>query len=107
MTGSGALGNDGGSFSNLYLFGVTLTKDELISSIDKAINDPKCGHIIRVKGFAKDDAEGYIEVNATREKLSINHISNAQEVIIVIGENLSSDKIKNYFPTADFENLLK
>ena len=65
------------------------------------------GHIIRIKGFAKDGAEGYIEVNATREKLSINHISNAQEVIIVIGENLSSDKIKNYFPTADFENLLK
>jgi G3E family GTPase len=107
MTGSGALGNDGGSFSNLYLFGVTLTKDELISSIDKAINDPKCGHIIRIKGFAKDGAKGYIEVNATREKLSINHISNAQEVIIVIGENLSSDKINNYFPTADFENLLK
>lgn len=107
MTSSGAAGKDGGTFSNLYLFGVTLTKDELISNIDKAINDPECGHIIRIKGFAKDtDATGYIEVNATREKLRINHIKNAQEVIIVIGENLNSDIINSYFPTANFEKLI-
>lgn len=128
--------SDDSAYTSLYLFGVKLPKDELIENVGKAIEDPECGHIIRIKGFAKADhvdedkselhvencesskgevennaftnseSEGYIEVNATSKKTSISHIKSAQEVIIVIGENLKTDRINQYFPTADFSELI-
>ena len=93
------------AYTSLYLFGVTLSKDKLIENINMAIKDPECGYIIRIKGFAKEKEE-YIEINATREKITHAYVKNAQEVIIVIGENLNKEKINDYFPTADFDELI-
>lgn len=106
--------SDDKGYKSLYLFGVKLKKDELIENISKAIEDPECGHIIRIKGFAKmgdesdkgAESEGYTEINATRQKVTYNHVRGAQEVIIVIGENLNTDTISKYFPTADFNELI-
>lgn len=116
--------DDNSDYTSLYLFGVKLSKDELISNIKRVMDDPECGNIIRIKGFAKADSsdaidtddetcntkpcdnKGYIEINATKNKMTYEHILSAQEALIVIGENLNPQRIGHYFPTADFNELI-
>lgn len=44
-----------------------------------------------------DEDGGWIEINATHQKIAIGHIEKGQEVMIVIGENLLEDKINAYW----------
>lgn len=60
----------------------------------------KCGNIIRIKGFFKENDKWY-EVNAIKKKTSINEIREGQDVIIVIGENLNADIVGNYIGKHD------
>ena len=65
--------------------------------INSLMSDTDCqtefGDIFRIKGFVKENGSWY-EINATKEETSINVIKEGQEVIIVIGEKLNKDKIK-------------
>ena len=65
-----------------------------LDSIKKIMNDPECGNVIRIKGFIND--QGWYEINATKEELNISPIENGQDVIILIGEHLSQEKIEHY-----------
>ena len=53
---------------------------------------------MRVKGFLTDDQGKWLEVNATSLGMDVREISEGQEVLIVIGENMQRERIAEYFP---------
>ena len=89
---------------------VKMTEKELREAAEKILSDPACGHVFRMKGFMRvDDGESseesgqtqengqhWIELNATKNEITIRPLHVGQEVLIVIGEGLQEDKIKFY-----------
>ena len=53
--------------------------------------------MFRIKGFLKDDSDSWVELNATRRKTEIQPIPDGQDIIIVIGSDLSEKNILAYF----------
>lgn len=98
------------AFSSLYFMNVKMTEKELREAAEKIMSDPACGHVFRMKGFMRvDDGESseesdqtqengqhWIELNATKNEITIRPLHVGQEVLIVIGEGLQEDKIKFY-----------
>ncbi|MBQ9234119.1 MAG: GTPase (G3E family) [Lachnospiraceae bacterium] len=87
---------DDNSFDALFFMNLDMKLEEIKASIKKLFMDKTVGKISRVKGFAKDESIWY-EINATEKELSVNSISNGQDVIIVIGENLDKREIDRCF----------
>jgi len=81
-------------YQSLFFMNKELSKESILDSIKKIMNDPECGNVIRIKGFIND--QGWYEINATKEELNISPIENGQDVIILIGEHLSQEKIEHY-----------
>lgn len=84
-------------YSSVYFMNVHMTVLELRARVEKLIADPDCGNIVRVKGFMAAEDGSWIELNATKQAISIDQIEKGQEVIIVIGEGLAEDKISAYW----------
>ena len=98
------------AFTSLYFMNVKMTEKELREAAEKIMSDPACGHVFRMKGFMRvDDGESseesdqtqengqhWIELNATKNEITIRPLHVGQEVLIVIGEGLQEDKIKFY-----------
>lgn len=55
-----------------------------------------CGRIMRIKGFTSD-GNGWLELNASRDAMTLKPIAKAQEVIIVIGEQLNRAAIEAHW----------
>ena len=83
-------------YSSLYFLNVHLDVETLVARVRQLMNDTKCGHIIRIKGFLKG-IKGWKEINATHDTIDVHDINNGQEVIIVIGEALDQGLIGTYF----------
>ena len=99
------------AFTSLYYMNVKMTEKELREAAEKILSDPECGHVFRMKGFMRvDDGDGisgksvqtekngkkWIELNATKNEITIRPLHVGQEVLIVIGEDLQEEKIKSY-----------
>lgn len=84
-------------YSSLYYMNVSMAVCELRARVEKLLNDPDCGNIIRVKGFMAAEDGAWIELNATRQSMTIDPIEKGQEVLIVIGEGLAEEKISAYW----------
>ena len=98
------------AFTSLYFMNVKMAEKELWEAAEKILSDPACGHVFRMKGFMRvDDGEisekadqtqengqHWIELNATKNEITIRPLHVGQEVLIVIGEGLQEDKIKSY-----------
>lgn len=104
------------AFTSLYYMNVKMTEQELREAAGKILSDPACGHVFRMKGFMRvDDEDGkdgkgtsgksaqvekneqqWIELNATKNEITIRPLHAGQEVLIVIGEDLQEEKIKSY-----------
>ena len=98
------------AFTSLYFMNVKMAEKELREAAEKILSDPPCGHVFRMKGFMRvDDGEisekadqtqengqHWIELNATKNEITIRPLHVGQEVLIVIGEGLQEDKIKSY-----------
>ena len=50
--------------------------------------------MFRVKGFMKNQSGDWMELNATTQKMTVNPIKEGQEILIVIGEDLKEDKVR-------------
>lgn len=83
-------------YSSLYYMNTKLSEVEACDIIKKLMNDKACGNIMRVKGFICEQNK-WKEINATTNEIETNYVTNGQEVIIVIGENLSENNINQYF----------
>ena len=82
-----------GSYSSVYLLEPGLKLEGLNSKIKELFDHTgKYGQIYRIKGFLYDNNQWY-ELNATRHETNIKPISNGQDVIIIIGENLNHETI--------------
>ncbi len=86
-----------GSFESLFFFHVKTEFDSLDKTIKSLFEDENAGNIIRLKGFIQNEAGEWMEVNATKEDISIKPISEGQDLFIVIGEKLSKEIISNYW----------
>ena len=98
------------AFTSLYFMNVKMAEKELREAAEKILSDPACGHVFRMRGFMRvDDGEisekadqtqengqHWIELNATKNEITIRPLHVGQEVLIVIGEGLQEDKIKSY-----------
>ena len=98
------------AFTSMYFMNVKMAEKELREAAEKILSDPACGHVFRMKGFMRvDDGEisekadqtqengqHWIELNATKNEITIRPLHVGQEVLIVIGEGLQEDKIKSY-----------
>ena len=104
------------AFTSLYYMNVKMTEKELREAAEKILSDPECGHVFRMKGFMRVDGgendgnsqrpeksvqsekngQKWIELNATKNEITIRPLHVGQEVLIVIGENLQEEKIKCY-----------
>lgn len=82
-----------GAYRSLYFLNQPLTADEAREKAQKLLGNPACGNIFRVKGFVNDG--GWLQLNATKKSLSLAPIAQGQEVIIVIGEELNEERIRD------------
>lgn len=88
---------EGETFKSLYFMNLDKTKDEITEAAKKVLEDGECGKVFRVKGFLKDKEEKWLELNATHQEIRTAPISEGQEVVIVIGEEMNEAKIRGYF----------
>ena len=88
---------EGETFKSLYFMNLDKTKDEITEAAKKVLEDGECGKVFRVKGFLKDKEEKWLELNATHQEIRTAPISEGQEVVIVIGEEMNEAKIHGYF----------
>ncbi|KIR01233.1 hypothetical protein P261_00047 [Lachnospiraceae bacterium TWA4] len=82
------------AFQSVYFMNDNLTVAQVEQAIDQIFSNPACGKVSRIKGFAKDEAGCWMEINATSEHRQVEPIKEGQDVVIVIGENLDEEKIK-------------
>ena len=81
------------AFDSLFFMNLELTAEELTERTARLFEEPGCGHILRVKGFVKAEDGRWLELNATRREQTLAVSPDGQEVLIVIGEQLSKETI--------------
>lgn len=79
-----------------YIMHVRMPEAELVPTINDIIGDNACGKIYRIKGFMQGN-NGWIELNATREKAVTSPIENGQEIFIVIGDDVNLSAVDKKF----------
>lgn len=84
------------SFDTVYVMERKMTVEEILTGMKKIFADPSCGGVFRIKGFMQEESGRWIEVNATRHELQKHPIKEGQEILIVIGEELQEEKIRQY-----------
>ena len=67
--------------------------EQIRQALPKLFDSGEAGRVFRVKGFYKEKDQWY-EVNATKKKTEIRAIDMGQSVLIVIGENLQEEWIR-------------
>ncbi|MBR3645933.1 MAG: GTPase (G3E family) [Lachnospiraceae bacterium] len=92
------VGNSG--YSSVYFLDNTNVKVNLTEKIKTLFADDSFGNVFRIKGFFEENNQWH-QVNATKEEVLISDIPVGQEVMIVIGEGLNEDKIRNYMDTTN------
>ena len=83
-------------FSSLYFIDRHLPLPRLKEVMNELFADASCGRIMRIKGFTSD-GNGWLELNASRDAMTLKPIAKAQEVIIVIGEQLNRAAIEAHW----------
>lgn len=81
------------AFTSLYFLELGRTAEQLQRTARTLLQDAGYGHILRIKGFIPDRG-GWLELNAARDAMTLQPISNGQEVLIVIGEGLNKAAIE-------------
>lgn len=84
------------AYSSVYYMNLPIQPEELKKAAEAILKDKECGRVFRIKGFLKDADGSWLECNITHDQMSVEPITNGQEVIIVIGEQLNQEKIDQY-----------
>ncbi len=83
---------DENAFSSVYYMNRSFTKEEILELTAKTFQNQEYDGVFRIKGFIKEGEE-WLEVNATRTETTISQLPEGQDVLIIIGENLSSEQL--------------
>ena len=78
-----------------YFMHVDIPPESIEGLIDSIFGDESCGRIFRIKGSLPLE-KGWLKINATREKTETAHVAEGQPVLIVIGDNVSRERIDSY-----------
>lgn len=81
------------AFTSLYFLKAGRTVEQIKAAAQLLLHDAKYGHILRIKGFIPD-GDGWVELNAARDTMTVQKIAQGQEVLIVIGEGLEKEAIE-------------
>ena len=92
------------AFTSLYFMELHLTLPQLHAAVEALFGDPACGHILRIKGFLQT-ADGWQELNATRDTMTVQPIPDGQEVLIIIGEQLDRAAIEGHIGQKTAEQM--
>lgn len=93
--------SDNSDFQSLFYFGFRTGEEDLRDLLSKLLQDREAGNIIRIKGFMTLSDSEYLEINATKERISISSVKRqTEDVLIIIGEKLDKNKIAGFFPGA-------
>lgn len=84
-------------YQSVYFLNLKESIEHLRDEIQHVFEDPSCGNVIRVKGFIQNTEQTWLEINATRQGISLQECAKGQDVLIVIGENLDENRIRQYF----------
>ena len=78
-----------------YFMHIAIPRECVEQLITDIFADESCGRIFRIKG-ALPAENGWLKINATREKTETAEVSEGQPVLIVIGDNVSQERIDEY-----------
>ena len=82
-------------YSSIFVMGLRLTINNLEKNAKVIFEDyERFGNVIRIKGFIKEGDEYYF-INMTKDNIEVDHIDKGQDILIVIGEELKEENIKN------------
>ena len=87
-----------GHFASLFCFYLELPEESLRKKISRIFHDPACGGVLRIKGYMHTTEDRWIQINATGEATEISACDPAENVLIVIGENMDKIALKQYLP---------
>lgn len=82
------------SFDSLFFMEEKITSEALERAVPRLFVEKSCGEVFRIKGFVKNGAGQWMELNATQDSHTMQSVAVGQEVLIVIGEYLQEDKIR-------------
>ncbi len=116
------MSEDEETFQSVYFMNVRKPIEQLREAVADIFADPACGDVFRVKGFFCEEEEPeilglsstaessaaqempvhgtpekqkqWLQLNATRSRITLEPISEGQEVLIVIGEHLDEGTIQ-------------
>lgn len=89
---------ESGHFSSQFCYYLEISEKELRDRIEELFRDPLCKGVFRIKGYMHTAEGRWVQINATRESIEINECTDAQDVLILIGEELEKDALRKYFP---------
>lgn len=83
-------------FETLFFLEKKISLEHFGSLCKTLFDSTEYGNVLRIKGFVQDDNKWY-QINATADSMETEEIAVGQEVIIIIGEKLTQDKIQELF----------
>ena len=78
-----------------YFMHISIPPEKIEQLITDIITDESCGRIFRIKGSLPVE-NGWLKINATRERTETAVIPEGQPVLIVIGDGVSRQRIDQY-----------
>jgi len=87
--------NNDNKYDSIYFLDKPFNKDIILKIKDELFKDSSYGNIARIKGFVNENNNWY-RINITKNESDFSQISNGQNVLIIIGENLNNDLINNF-----------
>lgn len=79
-------------FSSLSFLNLQIDEKKLKKIVEQLFASTEAGEVLRVKGFWQQE-EQWMELNATPHSMTVGPVTAGQQVLIVIGEDLSRDVI--------------
>ncbi len=91
-----------------YFMNIDIPADKISEVISSIMSDGRCGRIYRIKGSLPCE-NGWVRVNAVKDKTEISPTDNGQSVLIVIGDdtdkNVIDEHLMNYNRNADYVSI--
>ena len=87
---------DSDIFDPLNFMNHGLSESEMQHTAEQILKDPACGTVLRIKGFCQKEDKTWVELNATHHETLLRKTEAGQEVLIVIGQKLNEERIRQY-----------
>ena len=87
---------DSDIFDSLNFMNHGLSESEMQHTAEQILKDPACGTVLRIKGFCQKENKTWVELNATHHETLLRKTEAGQEVLIVIGQKLDEERIRQY-----------